>query len=98
MSHSTGFSLVDNRARITLACFLAYFVMSGMLSPIGIVLPPLAEHLALPVEMVAPLFSWLTVGILVGSALALGAFDVLSVRAWFIVLFLAIVVIGRAHV
>ena len=34
-----------HRASVTLACFLAYCVMSGMLAPIGVVLPPLAEQL-----------------------------------------------------
>ena len=78
---------VGSRGRATLACFLAYFVMSGMLAPIGIVLPPLAEHLQRPVADVAPLFSWLTLGILLGSALALIAFDFMPVRRWLLVLY-----------
>lgn len=76
--------------RLTLASFLAYCVMSGMLSPIGIVLPPLAEHLQQPVEAVAPLFSWLTVGILVGSALSLVVFQRLSLRAAAVLVYAAI--------
>jgi len=75
-----GVALFGPRARATLACFLAYFVMSGMLAPIGIILPPLAETLALPAAQVAPLFSWLTFGILLGSALSLVVFDVIAVR------------------
>jgi TsgA-like MFS transporter len=67
--------------RITAASFLAYCVMSGMLSPIGIVLPALAEFTGLGVTAAADLFSWLTVGILLGSALALVVFDVLALRA-----------------
>jgi TsgA-like MFS transporter len=78
------------RVRATLACFLAYFVMSGMLAPIGIILPPLAEHLSLPVEQVAPMFSWLTLGILLGSAVSLVIFDLLSVRACLVVFYTAI--------
>lgn len=66
--------------------------MSGMLAPIGIVLPPLAEHLGLPVERVAPVFSWLTLGILAGSALSLVVFDLLSVRRWLLIVYAAIVV------
>lgn len=81
---------MSNRARVTLACFFAYFVMSGMLAPIGIVLPPLAEHLGQPIADVAPVFSWLTLGILLGSTLALVVFDVLSVRVWILLVYLAI--------
>lgn len=81
---------MTNNARVTLACFFAYFVMSGMLAPIGIVLPPLAEYLGEPVATVAPIFSWLTLGILLGSALALVVFDVLTVRVWLLLVYLAI--------
>ena len=34
---------LDNNKRITLVSFLAYFVMSGMLAPIGIISGPMAE-------------------------------------------------------
>jgi TsgA-like MFS transporter len=71
---------VNASLRVTLACFLAYCVMSGMLSPIGVLMPALAEQFSIGVVEAARLFSWLTVGILVGSALSLLAFDVLSLR------------------
>lgn len=64
--------------------------MSGMLSPIGIVLPSLAEALALPVADAARLFSWLTFGILLGSALALIVFDIYSERFWLLLLYILI--------
>jgi fucose permease len=83
---------LSTKQRVTLACFLAYFVMSGMLSPIGIVLPPLAERLGAGVADVAPLFSWLTMGILLGSALALLVFDWLSLRLWLFLVHAAIAV------
>lgn len=86
--HAPG--TVTNNSRVTLACFFAYFVMSGMLSPIGIVLPPLAEAFALPVEEAARLFSWLTFGILLGSALALVVFDFFSERSWMLLLYVLI--------
>lgn len=88
----TETGIAGARIRATLACFLAYFVMSGMLSPIGIILPPLAEHLALSVEQVAPLFSWLTLGILAGSAVSLVIFDLMTVRACLIVFYAAIAI------
>ncbi|MEM6774085.1 MAG: MFS transporter TsgA [Pseudomonadota bacterium] len=78
------------RLRATVACFLAYFVMSGMLAPIGILLPPLAEHLDLAIEDVAPLFSWLTLGILAGSALSLVVFALRGPRSWLVIVYAAI--------
>ena|GEM_PF-167468 len=79
-----------NRVSVTLACFLAYCVMSGMLAPIGVVLPPLAEQLGIPVPAAGALFSWLTVGILVGSGLALVVFDLLSLRTAMLLIYTAI--------
>lgn len=69
-----------NKIRITLVSFLAYFIMSGMLSPIGIISGPMAEYFDLPVTEITNKFSWLTLGILVGSALALVAFDFLKIK------------------
>ena len=69
-----------NRYRITLVSFLAYFIMSGMLSPIGIVSGPMAEYFDLPVTEITNKFSWLTLGILIGSGLALVAFDVFTIK------------------
>ena len=83
-------SRTRNRVSVTLACFLAYCVMSGMLAPIGVVLPPLAEQLGIPVPAAGALFSWLTVGILVGSGLALVVFDLLSLRAAMLLIYVAI--------
>lgn len=83
-------SRTRNRVSVTLACFLAYCVMSGMLAPIGVVLPPLAEQLGIPVPAAGALFSWLTVGILVGSGLALVVFDLLSLRAAMLLIYTAI--------
>ncbi|MHA7817579.1 MAG: MFS transporter [Pseudohaliea sp.] len=83
-------STLRNRVSVTLACFLAYCVMSGMLAPIGVVLPPLAEQLGIPVPAAAALFSWLTVGILVGSGLALVVFDLLSLRSAMLLVYTAI--------
>lgn len=61
----------NSQVAITGAAFLAYFAMSGMLAPIGLIAPVLAEQLQLPLTEVTASFSWLTVGILVGSGLAL---------------------------
>jgi TsgA-like MFS transporter len=71
---------LSNQHQVTLASFLAYFVMSGMLAPIGIISGPMAEHFDLPVVEVTASFSWLTVGIFIGAVLALGAFGVARIR------------------
>ena len=63
-----------NKIRLTLISFLAYLIMSGMLSPIGIILGPMADHSEQPITVISAQFSWLTMGILVGSVLALGIF------------------------
>ena len=62
---------MNNRQRITLACFLAYFVMSSMLAPIGIISTPLAGHYGLTVSAMTEQFSALPLGILVGAIAAL---------------------------
>lgn len=69
-----------NTHRITLASFLAYFVMSAMLAPMPIISAPLSELFNQPITEVTARFSWLTMGNLVGAILALVAFDVLRLR------------------
>ncbi|MEN7341398.1 MAG: MFS transporter TsgA [Pseudomonadota bacterium] len=81
---------MDNRARITLASFLAYFLMSGMLAPIGIISTPMAEALGVQVSEATALFSWLTFGILGGAVAALVVLDKLGLRAVFLGVYTAI--------
>lgn len=59
-----------NLARTTLSAFLAYFAISGMLSTIGIVSGPMAQHFATSVTDITNGFGWLTFGLLIGAALA----------------------------
>lgn len=73
-------NFLDNKKRITLASFLAYFVMSGMLAPIGIISGQMAEIFNQPITAVTAQFSWLTIGNLAGAALALIVFDFFRVR------------------
>lgn len=65
--------------------------MSGMLSPIGVVIPPLATTLGVDHSAAARLFGWLTLGILLGSAAAVYAVSRFSFRALFLVLSLSLV-------
>ncbi len=61
---------MNHRQRTTLAAFLAYAVMSGMLAPIGLLSPELAATFDLSITDVTRRFGWLTIGILVGAVLA----------------------------
>ena len=79
-------NLLSNQNRITLACFLAYFVMSGMLAPIGII----SELFDRPITDVTAQFSWLTIGNLCGAALALIVFDFLRVKTVFLYVYVLI--------
>ena len=83
---------MHNRARITLASFLAYFLMSGMLAPIGIISTPMATALGIEVADATALFSWLTFGILAGAIAALFVLDSLGLRAVFVLVYGAIAV------
>jgi TsgA-like MFS transporter len=72
--------LLGNKQRITLASFLAYFVMSGMLAPIGIISGPMSELFGRPITDVTAQFSWLTFGNLSGAAATLVVFAFLRVQ------------------
>lgn len=58
--------------------------MSGALNPIGIVTGPMSEYFGRPITEMAALFSWLTVGILIGSFLSLFVFEQLPIK-WIMV-------------
>ena len=71
---------MNNKKRLTLVSFLAYFVMSGMLAPMGIISGAMSEHFGQPVTEITARFSWLTVGILIGAIIALVIFDLFRLR------------------
>lgn len=73
-----------NLQRTTLVAFLCYFVMSGMLAPIGIVSGPMAERFGQPVSEITRHFSWLTVGNFIGAVLALVILDRIPLRRLFL--------------
>jgi len=81
---------LDNKQRITLASFLAYFVMSAVLAPMPIISAPLAATFGTSIEAATAQFSWLTMGILVGAIAALAVFDFLRVRTVFLLAYSAI--------
>ncbi len=71
---------MTNTQRITLVSFLAYFVMSAMLAPIGIISGPMAEVFGEPITTVTTRFSWLTVGNLTGAIIAVVLFEWVPLR------------------
>jgi MFS transporter, TsgA protein len=90
---------VNNRQRITLIAFLAYFVLSGMLAPIGIVSRPMAEFYGRPVADITSQFSWLTGGNFIGAVLALFVFDWVDLRRMLVAIYgvLAVGLLSLAH-
>ena len=68
------------RLLLTLASFLAYFVMSSLLAPIGLQLAPLAREFGLELAAVAALFGWLTSGVLLGALLAVPLYERVPLR------------------
>ena len=69
-----------NKLRITLVSFLAYFVMSAVISPLGIVTAPISLHYDIPITTATASFSYLTAGILVGTLVALVIFDLFRLK------------------
>ena len=83
-------NLLNNKFRITFVSFLAYFAMSGMLAPIGIISGPMSETFNLPITEVTAGFSWLTFGILAGAISALFVFNWVQLKKLMIILYCAI--------
>ena len=81
-------SFLNNKKRITLASFLAYFVMSGMLAPIGIISGQMAEIFGQPITAVTEQFGWLTIGNLLGAGLALFVFGFFRIRSVLLTVYL----------
>lgn len=83
---------MNNKKRITLLSFLAYFVMSGMLAPISIISAPMAEYFGVPITELTAKFSWLTFGILIGAVIALVVFDWIPLRKLMALLYVLIAI------
>ena len=83
---------LNNTRRITLASFLAYFVMSGMLAPIGIISGPMATLFGQSITDATAQFSWLTLGNLSGAIAALVVLNLLETRTLLMLVYSAIVV------
>ena len=69
-----------NKLRITFTSFLAYFVMSAVISPLGIVTDPIAQHYGIPLTTATATFSYLTAGILAGTLVSFVIFDLVNIK------------------
>ena len=72
--------MIANSYKITLTSFLAYFVMSALISPLGIVSSPIAAHYDVSVTAATADFSYLTIGLLLGTVLSFFIFDVARLK------------------
>ena len=68
------------RIKTTLTSFMAYFVMSSVITPLGIVSQAMAQHFDTGVTATTALFSYLTTGILIGTFLSIFVYTVISIR------------------
>jgi len=66
--------------KITLGSFLAYFVMSAVISPLGVVSTPIATFYDVSITTATAAFTYLTTGVLVGTAVAIFIFDYLRLQ------------------
>jgi TsgA-like MFS transporter len=73
-------TLFNNNNRITLGSFLAYFVMSAIISPLGIISGPVAQHFDISLTAANASFSYLTSGVFVGTLIAVFIFDFIRLR------------------
>ena len=78
---------MNNIQRTTTVCFLAYFVMSGMMNPIGIITGLMAEYFNQPITRITANFSWFTGGIFVGSLAALIIYEWVSLKYALLVIY-----------
>lgn len=72
--------LFNNNNRITFGGFLAYFVMSAIISPLGVISRPIAEHFDISVTMATAAFTYLTSGVFLGTLIAVFIFDFVRLK------------------
>ena len=79
--------MTTNVKQVTALSFLAYFVMSGMLAPWGVIQGSVANFFNTTEVDVTARFGWLTTGILLGAVLALVAYQRIPIRTWMVFLY-----------
>ena len=73
---ATGLPII----RLTAICFLAYAIMSGLLTQIGVLSDAIATHFGKPLLEVTTRFGYFSAGISIGSVLSLLVYEKLSLR------------------
>lgn len=73
-------TLFNNNNRITFGSFLAYFVMSAIISPLGVISGPVAEHFDISLTTANASFTYLTSGVFFGTLIAVFIFDFIKLR------------------
>ena len=73
-------TLFNNNNRITFGSFLAYFVMSAIISPLGVISGPVAEHFDISLTAANASFTYLTSGVFFGTLIAVFIFDFIKLR------------------
>ena len=63
-----------------IAAALCYFVMSSLVSQIGVTSAPMAQHFDMKITEIVPLFSFLTGGAFAGVFISIFVFNYISVR------------------
>lgn len=72
--------LLSNNIRITFNSFLAYFLMSAIISPLGLISGPIAAHFDVSLTTATASFTYLTSGIFAGSLIAVFVFDFVNLK------------------
>ena len=65
----------SNTAGLACVAFFSYMIMSGLLTPIGVIIGPLAAELGISVASAASSFSYLTGGTLLGTMAAMWGYS-----------------------
>ena len=73
-------TILNNNNRITFGSFLAYFVMSAIISPLGVISAPVAEHFQISLTAANASFTYLTSGVFIGTLIAVFIFDYIRLR------------------
>ncbi len=73
-------TILNNNNRITFGSFLAYFIMSAIISPLGVISGPVAEHFQISLTAANASFSYLTSGVFIGTLIAVFIFDYVKLR------------------
>lgn len=87
-----------NLIRVTITCFLAYAILSGLLSQIGTLSAAMSDFFTKPLTETSARFSWLSLGITVGSVLSIIVYEWLPIKKVFLLcyLFFILALIGSS--